>query len=427
MATHQPSLSHDNNQHLDENFYPFPIIDIFCRVIDNYGDIGVCWRLANNLHELIIRYQLGQLQVGEKSVIAQVCHHHSSSTFIRTPVRLWVDDLHSFAKIAPNLNPSLNQQILANIHIYQWNTGTIQQAVPTAIVIEAFATDLDDCYQVAMTGKTQYWFNLEYLSAEPWVEDFHAQPSIQKNKVPKYFFFPGFTDKTGGLLREPNLIESLTAFEQNQSAQVEFLSTYVHPEAAHALTRKERLISLFCYPQAPIEALLTSIARVGIPTTILIPHGVATNIEHILNTLSICNKHILNAIKIQRFNFIPQEQFDYLLAICDINFVRGEDSFVRAIWSGKPFIWHIYYQQEDVHLEKLNAWLSNRQHQCPEKNSLISLDSLHQLWNQSGDGLVELLTHILQPETLKLSHQYHQKYREKLLKNPTLSFSLLNF
>ncbi|MBY0444112.1 MAG: elongation factor P maturation arginine rhamnosyltransferase EarP, partial [Burkholderiales bacterium] len=23
--------------------------DIFCRVIDNYGDIGVCWRLARQL------------------------------------------------------------------------------------------------------------------------------------------------------------------------------------------------------------------------------------------------------------------------------------------------------------------------------------------------------------------------------------------
>ena len=47
-----------------------------------------------------------------------------------------------------------------------------------------------------------------------------------------------------------------------------------------------------------------------------------------------------------------------LLANCDLNFVRGEDSLVRAIYSGKPFIWQPYIQGNDAHLEKLNAFIN---------------------------------------------------------------------
>jgi hypothetical protein len=37
--------------------------------------------------------------------------------------------------------------------------------------------------------------------------------------------------------------------------------------------------------------------------------------------------------------------------------VRGEDSFVRAQFAGKPFIWDIYPQDIDAHLKKLDAFL----------------------------------------------------------------------
>jgi len=37
--------------------------------------------------------------------------------------------------------------------------------------------------------------------------------------------------------------------------------------------------------------------------------------------------------------------------------VRGEDSFVRAQWAARPFAWHIYPQQDDAHLPKLDAFL----------------------------------------------------------------------
>jgi uncharacterized repeat protein (TIGR03837 family) len=41
-----------------------------------------------------------------------------------------------------------------------------------------------------------------------------------------------------------------------------------------------------------------------------------------------------------------------------LNLVRGEDSFVRAQWAGKPFVWHIYPQHDDAHHAKLEAFMA---------------------------------------------------------------------
>jgi uncharacterized repeat protein (TIGR03837 family) len=56
--------------------------------------------------------------------------------------------------------------------------------------------------------------------------------------------------------------------------------------------------------------------------------------------------------------FLSQHDYDRLLWLCDLNFVRGEDSWVRAIWAGKPLVWQPYRQQESTHLAKLAAFLN---------------------------------------------------------------------
>ncbi len=52
-----------------------------------------------------------------------------------------------------------------------------------------------------------------------------------------------------------------------------------------------------------------------------------------------------------------QSDYDHLLWCCDFNLVRGEDSFLRAQWAARPFLWHIYPQADAAHLEKLTAFL----------------------------------------------------------------------
>ena len=49
------------------------------------------------------------------------------------------------------------------------------------------------------------WINLEYLSAEEWVADHTRCRRPTRACRVKHYFFPGFTPKTGGLLREEGL------------------------------------------------------------------------------------------------------------------------------------------------------------------------------------------------------------------------------
>ena len=63
------------------------------------------------------------------------------------------------------------------------------------------------------------------------------------------------------------------------------------------------------------------------------------------------------ALTVRVLPFVPQDDYDRLLWACDVNFVRGEDSFVRAQWAGQPFLWHIYLQDENLHHVKLRAFL----------------------------------------------------------------------
>ena len=164
--------------------------DIFCSVVDNYGDIGVTWRLARQL----------------------VAEHDLE-------VRLWVDDIASLQRIWPD-TLTAEQQILAGVEVRVWHTAFDQSVQPAEIVIEAFACDIPPAYLGAMAagkakGQPPLWINLEYLSAEAYVERCHrlASPVMSGPLAGRtqWFFYPGFTPRTGGLLREPGLLAEFIA------------------------------------------------------------------------------------------------------------------------------------------------------------------------------------------------------------------------
>ena len=54
---------------------------------------------------------------------------------------------------------------------------------------------------------------------------------------------------------------------------------------------------------------------------------------------------------------LRKTDFDRLLWSSDFNLVRGEDSLVRAIWAGAPFVWQLYVQDDGAHGAKLDAFL----------------------------------------------------------------------
>jgi uncharacterized repeat protein (TIGR03837 family) len=208
-----------------------PSLAIFCKVVDNYGDIGICWRLARQL-------------IGEHGVA----------------VTLWVDDLSSFRRICPEIDLAAEAQQVSGVMIRHWRDqeGVFAPADIADIVIEFFACDIPPGYIAAMAqcAPQPVWLNLEGLTAEEWVEGCHALTSPRHGMI-KHFFFPGFTNKTGGLLREAALDEKRLAFQADAGAMAVFLGQFgVSPAEISALK-----VSLFCYPSAPFRRLSATMRR----------------------------------------------------------------------------------------------------------------------------------------------------------------------
>lgn len=294
--------------------------DIFCRIVDNFGDIGVCWRLSRQLAALPEGY----------------------------PVRLWVDDLRSFARIEPDVDTQGGQQTIKGVTIVHW-TDTPPKLLPMNVVIEAFGCDPPPDFIERMVQQDSQWINLEYLSAEKWVESCHALPSIQSSGLRKAFFFPGFTAGTGGLLREAELLTRRDLWLADPVLRVELLRRVGLPESQIDILRQGgRQVLLFSYPDAPAQALLEALQRQDRKSVILVPSGVCPAFER--------GQH--GAVHVHEIPFVDQDGFDRLLWSSDLNCIRGEDSLVRALWAGRPLLWQIYPQKDDAHMAKLDAWLA---------------------------------------------------------------------
>jgi uncharacterized repeat protein (TIGR03837 family) len=280
--------------------------EIFCAVIDNYGDAGVCWRLA-----------------------CQLASEHGWR------VRLWIDDLKPLQQLAPDHTAG---PVEVGVWPKVWPTPC--PAANTAdVVIEAFACELPAACIEAMAVRMRQpvWLNLEYLSAENWIAGCHGMSSPHPRLgLVKYFFFPGFEAGTGGLLRERDYDAHRMHFDESRF-RAEFC---LPPKLPDELT-----ISLFSYPNPALPELMRAWANSIRPIRLLQPGTTET-----ARTTGNLNVHPLP--------FLPQRRYDELLWASDLNFVRGEDSFVRAQWAGKPFVWHIYPQADEAHQAKLDAFLA---------------------------------------------------------------------
>jgi uncharacterized repeat protein (TIGR03837 family) len=333
--------------------------DIFCAVIDNFGDIGVCWRLAK-----------------------QLVHEHGMT------VRLWVDDLLSFRRLHSAISPDTPIQHCLGVEIWNWSSAFLElpfsQAEPAQLVIEAFACELPEHYVAAMAAQEckPIWINLEYLSAEEWVAGCHCLPSPHPFlPLTKYFFFPGFIMQTGGLLLERDLIARRDAFQSELHTQAAFWRALGVP-----LPKPDEVrVSLFCYENIALPELLFTWAKSNVPILCLVLEGcVPTQVAAFFGRELVVAGDILQLgnLEVRVLPFIEQERYDELLWACDINFVRGEDSCVRAQWAGKPFVWHIYPQQDNVHIKKLSAFIKLY---CAELQPDVA-QTLHRLWEEWNIG-----------------------------------------
>jgi len=339
--------------------------DIFCDIIDNHGDLGVTWRLSEALANR-----------GES-------------------VRLWIQgDASALDWMAPQGHP--------RVRVLGWEEcPTSPTGPPGDVLLEAFGCEppmawVQHCAEQGRENEQAFpvWINLEYLSAEAYVERCHglASPVMSgpgKGQT-KWFFYPGFTDKTGGLIHRlsPQAVTtptrpSASTTISSESPHENLGTDFSADSRSHSNATPERSmlskaggsdfhISLFCYepPALPVWLAFLQAGGMGQQTTLHIAPGRAA--EAVNRALTGSNRQ-----SSLRLDFFPNESqiaFDQRLAQCDLNFVRGEDSLVSALFANKPFIWQIYPQSDGAHVDKLNAFLDWLQ--APP-----SLRQAHLWWN----------------------------------------------
>lgn len=286
--------------------------DIFCDVIDNFGDAGVCWRLARDL----------QAEKGWR-------------------IHFYINDLKTLAAIEPKVRPFEEHQEVNGIEILKWVYA--ESAYPSEVVIETFGCRIPDAFEKKISEKkiAPIWINLEYFSAEDWIEGCHKLPSPHPlYGTKKYFFFPGVTSKSGGLICERALKGERECFEKSREAF--FKKIGGDPKAPFTLF-------VFCYPSAPLKLLIGAFVQDERPIQLLLAAGKA---GEEIKTLA----QPFSNISCVSLHMVPQTEFDQLLWACDSLIVRGEDSFARAQLAAKPFIWNIYPQTEETHIKKLKAF-----------------------------------------------------------------------
>jgi len=335
---------------------------LFCSVIDNFGDIGICWRLSRQL----------------------VAEHGCQ-------VRLFVDDLSSFRRICPQVEPALQRQQLAGVEILHWQNTVPAQTLFSAaelaavqLCIEGLACTVpaDFLNALAQANPAALWLNLEYLTAEDWAGGCHGLPSPQAGiALKKYFFFPGFTAAVGGLIREADVLMQAQQIRQCPAAA----ASAWRQLGLTAPAPGTRVMSLFAYSQQNIGRWLELLSHDVRPNWLLVAEGaLAAQLRQQYPALAQTGCMRDGTLQLQILPFVPQPDYDLLLALCELNFVRGEDSVIRAHWAGRPFIWQIYRQTEQAHLDKLDAFLSLMLADAPPLLAAL-WRQVHQAWEQELD------------------------------------------
>ena len=297
-------------------------------MIDNYGDIGVSLRLARRLNETGFQ------------------------------VALWHDHPAALAKLLGDA------PLPADIRAHHWQGDAAESiaaelaAATPALVIETFGCDLPPAALAAVRTHRPLWLNWEYLSAEPWAEAMHGKPSLQADGTEKYFWLMGFSETSGGLLREAGYLKKQQAFLANPAAQAALRRRLGLPETPR------RAVQCFCFGYAGAQwaDCLAAWQAAGEALDVWLADQ---QIVHSLRQAGAIPEHALHepgsvwqagAVRLIRIGFVPQTEFDAVLWLADMAIVRGEDSFVRAQLAGTPLLWHIYLQAEQAHLPKLHAF-----------------------------------------------------------------------
>lgn len=378
-------------------------IMLLCKVVDNFGDIGVVYRLAKALADARPSLKL----------------------------TLVVSNLESFSAMAPGIRPEKKIQNFRykNLtwEILSWNLDTdiseekaaaIKAADGNQIILECFQCGRPDWLENILFcddfTKTVQIVNIDYLTAEGYADDFHLLRSgTRKTCIKKINFMPGFTGKSGGLIFSENLAPQHLSMKKTQE-EADFK------------------ISFFAYEKncMPVISAISHFQEEKRKTqedfSVLVYVAAGKSRSPFINAWEKCGK----PFKITELPFLPQEDWDYLLTQMDFNFVRGEDSLSRAALSGLPYVWNAYIQDDDYQLVKVDALLE-RMRPFFDNNDFELLKNVWDSYNleskeinKSWRELSDLLLRTCSSGKMKSSFK---NYSLSIKKNGNLAQHLLDY
>lgn len=387
-------------------------ITVLCRVVDNFGDIGVVFRLCRALSEL------------KKNL----------------EIRLVVSNLDSFAKISKGIDSAKSFQKFCGWKIFDWNDNELCKKEfsrnPPEFILECFQCGrpewLEEILFFPQFNLNVQIVNIEYLTAESWADDFHLLKSGTRSaKIKKINFMPGFTKKTGGLILDKNFMCCLSEKKYALNLAKQNLDKKILSEDFSASFK----IFVFSYPKN-FDFLASAIKEFSLLKKVLVFIAPGAGSDSAKNSLE---KFSVDFILLP---FMQQEVWDAFLSLMDFSFVRGEDSFSRCCLLGNPFVWNIYPQEDEFHIVKLDAFLKrikipqiekfsflyNRNFKascCPESLEILKEKKLpSEIEEINLEMKNEILSLLKNSEKLKPEFK---KFSNEILKNGNLAENLLSF
>lgn len=378
-------------------------LDIFCEIIDNYGDIGVVYRTAKELQKI----------------------------FPKSKIRAFLNKLDEFKKINSQVLDLPSQNIDGIEYItFDYLRDNANELLTAQVIIEAFGCQIPKEYMEIAYDNSELLINLEYLSAEDWIEDFHLQSSpLGRGKLKKVFFMPGFTEKSGGVIADSNYLERIQRVLENK----EF---YEKKYLSDIEDRENKIVgTLFSY-EKNFTPLLEDLKKLDKDVVILaMGEKTQDSLRKILKNFSIedfRNSLKYGKIEIKFLNFLNQEEYEELINIVDFNFVRGEDSFIRAVLTGKPYMWHIYCQEEYAHMDKIEGFLDKYRRvieNFSDEDFLLNMEKFFKDYNFRKENSLELgkESYLYFFENLAKIEKYNTIFRDFLIQKCNLINKLKDF
>jgi uncharacterized repeat protein (TIGR03837 family) len=344
----------------------FTAIDVFCHVVDNFGDIGVVYRFAKEF-----KYANPNCRV-----------------------RVFVDDLEALRFILPDIDPRAFVQRHVGIEYIgtqKLNESAVRELGTAQVLVEAFACHIPEAVLNAASAHKTYIINLDHLSAEKWVEGYHLKESLLgRGGLRKYFFMPGFTIDTGGVIIDTDIENARVRLEENRLA---CLNGYLQPFDIILDNATDSLFGAIFIYEYRFDTLLEAMMSIAKPVYLFVFNR--KSIQSMM--LTIDQKKVgqrgdflyrIGNIHIICMPFLAQHKYDELLCLVDFNFVRGEDTWVRAILAEKPFLWHAYKQDGNYQLVKAKAFLDAFRVYWEDEETYCHFCELFMRFNDSSIGAV---------------------------------------